>query len=65
MERYFWEGFNSDGSSIVTMTKENQKPTQMEVLNQIYSKFIPITKEEVLVRQKEGLAKLQINNGNS
>lgn len=69
MERYFWIGYSEDNKTIVTMTLKNEPPQEMktvcgfkegtydELEYKTYTNFVPITKEEVLQRQREGFKK--------
>jgi uncharacterized protein (DUF2461 family) len=59
INRSFWQGTADDGSNIVTMTISENPPIEIEILGTIYRNFIPISKEDVLKRQKEGFEKLK------
>jgi hypothetical protein len=58
MNRFYWIGSNQEGKSVVTMTIDNRPPKEMvingvkelNIPDDIYKNFIPITKEEALKR---------------
>ena len=61
IKRYFWIGTNKEGNHITTMTLTNVPPQELRIPHDIdlclpddvYTNFIPTTKEEILERRKK------------
>jgi hypothetical protein len=61
IKRYYWIGTNADGKHITTMTLIDVPPQELRMPHDIdlglpddvYTNFIPTTKEEILERRKK------------
>ena len=66
IERFYWIGFNKEGKHITTMTMTDEIPKELRMphdsylglSDEVYSNFIPTTKEEILKRRRE----FKVNN---